>query len=125
VLDDGFLQRSVHLHASPVESPDVEQVDAYVDLVPPPDFVIVVSASRATCERRVLDRGVWPHLRHLDAAALSRYFANAEEVVGTVARRVGEKGWRITEISTDSVNPRSASDALGSVVAPLVRAGAP
>jgi RecA/RadA recombinase len=125
VLDDGFLQRSVHLHASPVDPPEPDQVSAYVGLIPPPDFVILVSASRATCEQRVLDRGVWSHLRHLDAAALSRYLENAEEVVAAAARRVNEMGWRVTEIETGGVNPRSPDAALRSVVPALVRAGAP
>lgn len=116
VLDDGFAQRAVHLFASPFHEPDAAQVKTYIDLVPPPDLLIVVLAGWRECERRVLERGVWPHAHHLTSAQLSRYFEHAERVVEVATRRARELGWSISEISTE--DPPDGSDALN---APLSR----
>ena len=116
VLDDGFAQRAVHLFASPFHEPDAAQVRTYVDLRPAPDLLIVVLAGWQECERRVLERGVWPHARHLTSAQLSRYLEHAERVVDVATRRARERGWNISEISTE--DPPDGSDALH---APLTR----
>jgi len=98
VLDDGFLHRSVHLHASHLEEPDAGRVRAYVDLVPVPDLVVVVSASREVCEARVRERGVWTHSRRLTGAELSRYIANAERVVDVAVGHARRRGWAVIEV---------------------------
>jgi hypothetical protein len=101
VLDDGFAQRAVHLFASPFDEPDAAQVTDYVDLLPAPDLLIVVLAGWRECERRVRERGVWPHARHLTSTQLSRYVEHSERVVDVATRRARERGWRIAEISTE------------------------
>jgi len=98
VFDDGFLHRSVHLHASHLEEPDAGRVRAYVDLVPVPDLVVVVSASREVCEARVRERGVWTHSRRLTGAELSRYIANAERVVDVAVGHARRRGWAVIEV---------------------------
>jgi hypothetical protein len=120
VVDDGFLQRAVHLHATPADPPDPDQVKSYVDLVPKPDLLVLLTVSRTTGERRVYARGIWPHLRHLDAPALSRYLAHAERVVTIAAGEVKRRGWPVIEIRTDGGNPHPANGALRHVLAPLV-----
>jgi Ser/Thr protein kinase RdoA (MazF antagonist) len=98
VLDDGFLHRAVHLHASHVKEPDAEQVTAYVDLVPRPDLVVFTAADRKVCERRVRERGVWRHSRHLSTAELSRYVDRGEWVTRLTVQRARERGWTVVEI---------------------------
>jgi len=98
VFDDGFLHRSVHLHASHLEEPDADRVRAYVDLVPVPDLVVVVAASREVCEPRVRERGVWAHSRHMTGRELSMYLANAERVVDVAVGRARRRGWTVIEV---------------------------
>jgi len=98
VFDDGFLHRSVHLHTSHLEEPDADRVTAYVDLLPVPDLVVVVSANHDVCERRVRERGVWAHSRRLSGPELSCYLANAERVVHTAVQRARERGWAVVEV---------------------------
>jgi len=101
VMDDGFLHRAVHLHASPAERPRVEQVSAYVDLLPRPDLVIRPVASRRTCERRVRERGVWRHSRHLTDEEVSSYLANAERAVHLAVDRAREHGWDVVDVDEE------------------------
>lgn len=98
VLDDGFLHRSVQLHASHSEDPDPRMVSDYVDLLPEPDLVVFVVARREVCERRIRRRGVWPHRRHLSPSDISRYLRNAELVVESAVRRVRARRWNVAEI---------------------------
>src|SRR5919106_1734867 len=62
-------------------------------------------ADREVCERRVRERGVWPHSRHLSAAELSQYLRNAEAVAGLAVRRARERGWRVVEIDNNDRSP--------------------
>jgi hypothetical protein len=117
VLDDGFMQRAVHLFASPFDQPDTTRIQAYVDLIPRPDLLVVAVAEWRECERRVRERGIWRHARHLSDAQLSLYFERAEQVVEVATRRAHERGWSVTEIAT----PHPGPDGLQ---APLVRVAA-
>lgn len=129
VLDDGFLHRAVHLHASPGERPEAEQVAAYVDLLPRPDVVIRPVASRETCERRVRERGVWRHSRHLTGDELSNYLANAERAVYLAVERAREQGWDVVEIDDERALPVVGHDLRDAIQATLAatagRAGSP
>jgi thymidylate kinase len=122
VIDDGFLHRSVHLHASHAEAPDAGRVAAYVDLLPEPDVVFFVVADRDECERRVRRRGVWAHSRHLSPAELSRYVAHAERAAGLAVRRARERGWRVVEVVNESREPREVAADLGRAAGLLVPA---
>jgi hypothetical protein len=118
VLDDGFLQRTVHLYASPFDEPAEPDITRYVDLIPPPDLIVLVVAGWQECERRVRERGVWPHARHLSAAELSRYLERAERVVEMTTRRAQERAWTVIPIETEGGSGPSGLQApLASVLA--------
>jgi thymidylate kinase len=119
VLDDGFLHRSVALNTSHVDEPDLRQVEAYVDLLPMPDLVIVTTAELSTCERRVRERGVWPHHR-LSSAELAHYLANAQTVVRAAVRRARERGWNVVELRNEGRGLDRAKSDLRAALAPLV-----
>jgi hypothetical protein len=113
VVDDGFVQRAVHLFASPFDQPDASRIRAYIDVIPPPDLLVVAVADWRECERRVRERGILPHARRLRSAELSRYFERAAQVVEVVIRRARERGWDISEITTE----RPAQDGLNAPLA--------
>jgi RecA/RadA recombinase len=117
VLDDGFMQRAVHLFASPFDQPNTAHIRAYVDQIPRPDLVVMAVAEWRECERRVRARGIWRHARHLSDAELSLYFEHAEQVVQVATRRAHQRGWNMTEIATE----HPGADGLG---APLARVAA-
>jgi thymidylate kinase len=98
VIDDGFLHRCVHLSASHIEAPEPAWVRTYVDQLPKPDLVIHPAADQALCVRRVLERGVWPHSRHLSRAELDSYLTNAGRAVELAVERVRERGWRVLTV---------------------------
>jgi hypothetical protein len=101
VLDDGFVHRAVQVHASAFEDVEAGRVGDYIGRVPAPDLVVFVTARVATCERRVRERGVWRHSRHLSPDQLSRYLRNAEIVVDAAADQVRRLGWNLVQIDND------------------------
>lgn len=101
VVDDGFLHRSVALHASHLEEPDPRDVAAYVDLLPRPDLVVRSVAPREVCERRVHDRGIWRHSRALGQDEISRGLEHAARAVDLAVARALERGWTVVQIETD------------------------
>jgi hypothetical protein len=121
VLDDGFMQRAVHLFASPFDQPNATRIRAYVDLIPRPDLLVVAVADWHECERRVRERGIWRHARHLSDRQLSRYFERAEQVVEVATRRAHERGWTITEIATEQPGPDGLHAPLAQVAASVAR----
>jgi energy-coupling factor transporter ATP-binding protein EcfA2 len=124
VLDDGFMQRAVHLFASPFDQPDPTQIQAYVDLIPRPDLLVLAVAEWSECERRVRERGVWRHARHLSDAQLSLYFERAEQVVEVATRRAHARGWSVTEIATEHPGPDGLHAPLVRVAASVARPNA-
>jgi broad-specificity NMP kinase len=101
VMDDGFLHRTVALHASYLEEPDPGDVAAYVDLLPRPDLVVRPVAPREVCERRVHDRGIWRHSRALGPEEIARGLEHAERAVDLAVARALERGWTVIQIETD------------------------
>ncbi len=120
VLDDGFLHRSVQLHASHLDVPDGARVRTYVDRIPRPDLAIVVRTDRGLCERRVRERGVWRHSRHLTDEELSRYISNAERVVDVVAHRARERGWTLAEVQNGARDLDAVRSDLEDALRPLL-----
>ncbi len=102
VFDEGFVHRVVQLFASENEQPDPARVAAYLDLIPQPDLVIFPSASSATCERRVFERGVWERFRVKERDATSRFIANAHRVVTFAVGYIRSKGWTVIEVDNDN-----------------------
>jgi hypothetical protein len=112
VLDEGFLHRTVQLHTSAVEVPDVGRIDAYADLIPRPDLLVHVRAPIDVCERRVRSRGVWDRFHREDPSELSRFVANAHRATVLIAAAAEAKGWRVVEIDNDGSDPLEAGGAL-------------
>jgi len=123
VIDDGFLHRSVALNASPSERPDDGSIEAYVDLVPRPDLVIRPVADRDVCLRRIRDRGVWSHSRHLTDTELENYVANAEHVIDVAVERAWANGWNVVEIDNGGRDLVEIRSEIGEAVEPLLREG--
>ena len=98
VLDDGFLHRSVALHASHLEEPDPAAVWSYVDAIPAPDLVIRPVADREVCERRVHARGIWRHSRSLNDEQIAGTLRSAERAVELAVQRARARGWKVLEI---------------------------
>lgn len=121
VVDDGFLHRSVALNASPAERSDDGLVETYVDLVPRPDLVIRPIADRDVCLRRIRDRGVWQHSRHLTDTDLESYVANAERVIDVAVERARANGWDVIEIDNGGRDLREIRTEIGMAVRPLMR----
>jgi thymidylate kinase len=125
VVDDGFLHRAVHLNASHVEEPDACQVTTYIDLAPKPDLVVFTVAGLDVCERRIRERGVWSHRRHLSSAELSRYLRNAELVLGLAVQRARERGWTVVEVKNEDRGLDQVRRDLREAVGPLLAESAP
>jgi len=123
VLDDGFVQRAVHLFASPFAEPEESQIRTYVDVIPPPELLVVAVAGWRECERRVRERGVWRHARHLSPTQLSNYLEHAERVVEIATRRAREHGWNTLEITTERPDLDGLNAPVGEVVASMAGRG--
>src|SRR5690606_8033338 len=98
ILDDGFVHRTVHLHASSVETPDPAAVRGYVDLIPRPDIVIMPCAPIDVCEERVLRRGIWKHYRNRPRADLRRYLESSNLALSSAIERIKAKDWKVIEV---------------------------
>jgi thymidylate kinase len=98
VVDDGYVHRAATLHASHLEHPDARAVEAYLDLIPAPDLVVVPMVPPEICTERIFARGVWSHARHLDADEVGRYVRHASEAVDIARRRILELGWPLVEV---------------------------
>ena len=123
VLDDGFMHRAVQLYASPFDAPAEGPIAAYVDAVPQPDLLVVAVGGWRECERRVRERGVWRHMRHLSAAELSRYLEHAERVVDIATRRAQERAWTIVRIATEGSSPDGLDVPVAKVLASVAAPG--
>lgn len=123
VIDDGFLHRSVALNASFTERPDGALIEAYVDLLPPPDLVIRPVAPPDVCLRRIRDRGVWRHSRRLTDADLESYVANAERVIDVAVERAKANGWNVVEIDNAGRDLREVRSETFEAVRPLLGIG--
>lgn len=108
IFDDGFVHRAVHLHASAVETPDLANVRAYVDMIPPPDIVIVPRVPLDLCELRIVRRGVWEYLRNKSLEDLRHFLINAEVVMNETVDHIKAKGWQVVEVDNGGNNPAAA-----------------
>jgi thymidylate kinase len=120
VVDDGFLHRSVALHASVDETPDLDAVARYVASIPVPDLVVAVRARPATCVRRIGERGLWRHRAGMSDEDLARYVEHADAVVEAAVAAAREQGWRVVEVDNDEDDPA----ALRAQLPPIVGEGA-
>ena len=109
VFDEGFLHRVVQLFASSVEAPDEAQIDNYVALLPRPDLVVFVCASRDTCERRIYSRGLWERQRHKEPAEITQFVDNAHLAVERAVAHARRKGWSVVEVDNERDDRTAAS----------------
>lgn len=98
LFDDGFVHRIIHLFVSDVETPDEATLAAYLDLIPPPDLLIVPRAPLEICKQRVYQRGVWAHSRHKTPAELEQYLLHATQAVDLALKVLKNKGWNVIEV---------------------------
>ena len=111
VIDDGFVHRAVHLHASHLRGPDTRSVVSYLELIPVPDLLVHVDTDTQICLERVVARGVWAHSRHLAQTELSEYLGAAAAVVGTASEAMRTRGATVVEVS-GTVDPAVTSGEL-------------
>lgn len=102
LFDEGFIHRVVQLHTSSVEKPDEAQVTAYVDLLPPPDLLIFIQASPATCEKRIYGRGLWQRAQHKTAAEIAQFVRHAHQAVNLAVDQARRQNWTVIAVNNDS-----------------------
>lgn len=112
IWDDGFVHRAVHLHASRVETPNLQQVRTYLDLIPQTDILIVPCTPIEICEERIVQRGIWEHFRNKSRAELKQYLTSANQVVIGTVNYVKAKGWTVIEVDNSSDNLTAAPEEL-------------
>ncbi len=101
ILDEGFVHRTVQVHTSAVEKPDLDRIAAYVALLPPCDVVVVVRASVDACIRRVHARGAWSRLRHREAAEIDSFVRNAHQAIELAAEAARRTGRPVLDVDND------------------------
>lgn len=105
VYDEGFLHKSVQLHASPVEAARTDLVAAYVSQTPVTDLVIHVVAPPSLCEHRIASRGVWPRLVHLADASIASFIANAHQTIVVAVDEATRLGRTVVTVDNSSALP--------------------
>ncbi len=105
IFDEGFTHRVVQLFASESETPDLERVRDYLDMLTKPDLIIRPRASLETCIYRVDKRGIWERFRDRDRKTFCRFMSNAHAVVNFAADHLQSKGWPVVEIINDHRPP--------------------
>jgi thymidylate kinase len=122
VVDDGFLHRSVALHASPHEAVDPAAVAAFVDLIPAATLAVLVRAPVDVCAARVRARGLWAHRAGWSDADLDAYLANAAAVVDAAVGRVRALGRLVVDVDNGAADasPADLEAALAPVAAELL-----
>jgi thymidylate kinase len=104
IFDEGFIHRVVQLFASENETPDLDRVAAYLDLIPKPDLIIFPRVSSEVGERRVYERGLWERFKVKSHKETSRYFKNAHSIVSFAVEHVKVKGWTVIEVDNNKEN---------------------
>lgn len=104
LFDEGFVHRVVQLFASPQEQPDPHKIQAYLALVPQPDLVIHVQAHPATCEARIIQRGVWDFYRDISSPELSDFIHHAAAAVREAVKALQNQGWAVVSIDNNGNN---------------------
>lgn len=125
VVDDGFLHRALSLHASHRERPSAEVVHRYVDLLPRPDVAVHAVAPAEVCERRVHERGVWPHSKKLTRAEIAQSLDNAELAADLAVARARRHGWTVVGVDNSGGSLDRVESDLSPVVARCLAGVAP
>lgn len=110
VFDEGFVHRTVQLHASSAEEPRSEQFAEYVSLLPRTDVIVAVETPVATCIERVRARGVWPRLLHAPAAEVDRFISNAHRTVSLTVEVARHDGRQVLTVNNDRTLEAAGTD---------------
>jgi hypothetical protein len=102
LFDESFAHRVVQLFASESETPDLERIQAYLDLIPQPDLIVHPRASLQTCIQRVRQRGVWERFLVKEETAFLRFMENANAIVNFAVNYLIAKGWNIVEVDNEA-----------------------
>lgn len=104
LFDEGFVHRVVQLFASENESPDLDRVANYLDLIPKPDLIIFPNASSEVCEKRVIKRGLWKRFQAKGREETSKYIKNAYKIVKYAVKYIKLQGWTVIEVDNNREN---------------------
>ncbi|HSL45274.1 MAG TPA: phosphotransferase [Anaerolineales bacterium] len=112
IFDDGYVHRTVHLHASIVETPDPARVRTYLDLIPQPDLVIIPCVPVEICEERILQRGIWEYFRDKSREELRQYLISSHRAVTEATDHIKKKEWNVIEVDNSTGSPDGARQEL-------------
>jgi thymidylate kinase len=102
LFDEGFAHRIVQFNASDQESPSIDNILAYLDLIPRPDLLIHIQAPPEMCLKRILKRGVWDFYNQKNQEELSRFVHHADLAVRTAVNYLHTKEWPMLHINNDT-----------------------
>jgi thymidylate kinase len=87
IFDEGLIHRTVNLYAWRRRPPSRE-VDDYLRRIPLPDLAVHVEVPAETAAARMASRGLPLRLRGHDQAMVTRFLANAADVVSMARRSI-------------------------------------
>jgi len=112
MFDEGFVHRVVQLFASEIESPDLDSVKRYLDMIPCPDLIIYPKVSSNVCEKRVFKRGVWNRFQTKGREETIKFIQNAHKIVTYAVEYIKIKDWKVIEVDNNGENLAEAEAAL-------------
>ncbi len=112
ILDEGFIHRVVQMYASHLETPDMDRISAYVDLIPRPDLVIAVHAPWEVCLERIYQRGLWERFQHMSQDEVAAFVRNAHRIVDMTVDYVRSAGWTLLEVDNGIADPALSQQGL-------------
>ena len=110
IFDEGFVHRATHIFVSESEPLCAEQIAAYLEWIPRSDLVIWVQAPLDACLARIYSRGLQVRLRNLETSEVTRFLANAEQVVNITAQYLSEIGYNVIQVENNSDLTTSTSE---------------
>ena len=112
IFDEGFVHRVIALHVSPVETPPIETMSTYLDLIPRSDLVIHVKTPPEICIQRVKKRGPASFLVNMHEEHMARFFKNMQIVIHQAVSHIQQKGWPVIEVDNSHNDLDQASAAI-------------
>jgi thymidylate kinase len=109
IFDEGFVHRVVQLFASEIETPDKARIQAYLDLIPLPDLILIPQASLETCIERIHRRGIWDRFKDRGEEVVFRFMTNAFTVVNLAVDYLQTKNRPIIQIINEDQPPSKTS----------------
>ncbi len=95
VADEGFAHRVVQLFASPVETPRVDAIERYLDVVERADLYVDVNVPISTAATRLRTRGTWDWLPEKDVDA---FLSSAESAIEAVRTWLAARGREVAMV---------------------------